>query len=607
MIKIKRKTINNLVYLLKRQPRLLVIFTVIITISSLLEALGIGILYPIVNILENSTKRLTYINKIHDLLNIQLGENQFLIFLFVGAVVLFLIRVVSIVISYYSQYKLSEYIRTGLQIDIFNSYLTQKYDFFIQNKAGDLIQKQMVHTENAANAVVYTCQIARNFLSVIFLYGMLCLISIKGTLLLTGFAAVCTLAVIVISKIMIYEASKEHARLQKEAYSIVSEVISGIRQVKSFLAENFFKKHFLNVATERARIYTKNATIGQMPTPILQTIVLIGIFVVLFFVIQSKENIKSLLPAIIVFVGGSYRIISLMGGINSSFMQIAHLFPSVNIVCEILYLEHEDKKFPEADRFNKDIVFENVSFSYLRDGFSLSDVNAAFCKGKFYGIVGASGSGKSTLVDLIVGFYFNDKGRILIDGKDVREIDMDSWRRQVGIISQETFIFNGTIEENISFAVDSSDVEKDKVIMAAKTADMHDHIMSLPEGYQTMVGERGLKLSGGQRQRLAIARAVYRDPEIYIFDEATSSLDTYSEKKIQQAIESLSRSKTVIAIAHRLSTVRNADEILVIDGGKVIEKGKHQELISNDGVYAGLCSHQQDIQDNEREKDIPAL
>jgi subfamily B ATP-binding cassette protein MsbA len=306
---------------------------------------------------------------------------------------------------------------------------------------------------------------------------------------------------------------------------------------------------------------------------------------------------------VVVFGGASYRIISSMAGVSSNFMQIAHLLPSVNIVADLLRLEPAHEKLPGMGRFEKDIVFENVDFAYAREGFRLSGIDLTFEKGKFYGIVGSSGSGKSTLIDLIMKFYSNEDGNILVDGKDLKGIDVRSWRGQIGLISQETFIFNGTIEENISFATDESEVVKDRVIAAAKTADIHDFITELPDGFQTVVGERGLTLSGGQRQRLAIARAVYRDPEVYIFDEATSSLDTHSEKRIQKAIEDLSRSKTVIAVAHRLSTVVYADEIIAMDGGRIVEKGTHSALLEKEGFYAGLHTHQHATEEREKEED----
>jgi ABC-type multidrug transport system fused ATPase/permease subunit len=602
-MKIKFKTIKNLGYLIKRKNKALAIFTFVITLAGILEAFGIGVLYPIMNVLEDHAKRAEYLGWVNDLSFVHLTETSFIYWLFGTAFVLFLLRGASVSFSYYTQYKLTESLRINFQTTIFGKYMDREYDYFVKHRTGDLIQKQMTHTEMAGDAILYSCQIARNLFPAACLYVTLCIVSLTWTMWLTAIMAVLTLAALIVSKVKIYTASQEHANLQKRAYSIAVETITGIRQVKAFLAEKFFQKHFNDAVTRKARIYTKNATLGHMPTPVMQTCVLLGVVVGLFLAFRHEGNITGLLPLVVVFGGASYRIISSMAGVSSNFMQIAHLLPSVNIVADLLRLEPAHEKLPGMGRFEKDIVFENVDFAYAREGFRLSGIDLTFEKGKFYGIVGSSGSGKSTLIDLIMKFYSNEDGNILVDGKDLKGIDVRSWRGQIGLISQETFIFNGTIEENISFATDESEVVKDRVIAAAKTADIHDFITELPDGFQTVVGERGLTLSGGQRQRLAIARAVYRDPEVYIFDEATSSLDTHSEKRIQKAIEDLSRSKTVIAVAHRLSTVVYADEIIAMDGGRIVEKGTHSALLEKEGFYAGLHTHQHATEEREKEED----
>ena len=591
-MRIRIGTAKNLLYLVKQQRRSLFIFIIIITITSLLEAVGIGMLYPILNILESEAKKTEYVNYINDLLPFNLEQSKLILAMFIVVVILFLLRGLFIILSSYSQFKLSQRLMSKWQSDIFTNYMNQDYDYFIRHKAGDLLQKQMVHTENTGNAVVYSCQIVMNLVTAVFLFVMLCLLSLKGTLFLIPVVIIVAVISFIVSKLKIYKASKEHAQLQQESYSIATEVIIGIRQIKAFLAEEFFRKRFSKKVRRKAQIYVRNATISHTPAPVLHTLVLLILVSTLLFISYQSQDAGSLLVLIAVFGTGAYRIIGSTASVNSGFMQLAHLLPSINIVSDLLSLKNPRGNYPKIEIFKANIKFEDVSFSYSRKGFNLYNVNLTFNKGRFYGIVGPSGSGKSTLIDLIIGFYTHSKGEILIDGRDLKEIDINSWRKLIGLISQETFIFNDTIEKNISFAVEETDVVMDKVISAAKAADIHNFIMSLPESYKTVVGERGLKLSGGQRQRLAIARAVYRDPEIYIFDEATSSLDTYSERKIQKSIEDLSQSKTVMAVAHRLSTVINADQIIAMKDGRVVEIGGHDELLAKKGFYAGLYAHQ---------------
>jgi subfamily B ATP-binding cassette protein MsbA len=246
-------------------------------------------------------------------------------------------------------------------------------------------------------------------------------------------------------------------------------------------------------------------------------------------------------------------------------------------------------KSEEVKEFNNSIAFQNVTFAY-EDQPVLNQLNWEVKKGSLVAIVGESGSGKSTLMDLLLRFYDVSSGAILIDGKDIRTLKVSALRNLIGVVSQESFLFNLTVAENIAFG--QTTVDLDKIIAAAKVANAHDFIMELENGYDTILGERGNKLSGGQKQRIAIARAVYKDPAILILDEATSALDTASEHLVQQALEKLMENRTSFVIAHRLSTVRNADEIIVLSKGAVVEKGKHTELLAQNNHYNKLCALQ---------------
>jgi ABC-type multidrug transport system fused ATPase/permease subunit len=590
---IKYKTaIRNLFYLLKQRLKLFIFFAFVITLTSVLEAIGIGSLYPIMDTFGDESKRVAYVNKIGHFLPFDFSGDQFIIILFLGTVIVFLTRCIFLIFTFYLQFRLSEKLTAEWQTEIFRSYLNQKYDYFIRHQTGDLIQRQMVHTIEAGNSIMFSCQLARDFLVVMFLYILLCVISLKVTLMITAIFLVFALFSLKFSKSKIYVLSQEHARLQKKAYSISAEVIAGIRQVKAFLAEGFFKGRFSSIVKEKAAIYIKIGTFSKLPQPIMQTLAIIGVVTTLYFVSKHTKSPDNLIPMIVVFGGGLFRIVGSLAGVNTNFMQLSHTLPSVCIVSDLLSQKQDCKELKEIALFNNSIKIENAYFSYSNNEFRLYDVNIEFKKGRFYGVVGPSGSGKSTLVDLIIRFYSLQRGRVLIDDNEIESIDIHSWRRQIGLISQETFIFNSTVEENISFGADLSKIDRDKVIASAKIADIYEFINGLPDGFQTIVGERGLKLSGGQRQRLAIARAVYRDPEIYIFDEATSALDTSSEKRIQKSIENLSRTKTVIVIAHRLSTVVKADEIIVLKEGNIVEKGNHHELLSKQGLYAEMYGKQ---------------
>ena len=258
-------------------------------------------------------------------------------------------------------------------------------------------------------------------------------------------------------------------------------------------------------------------------------------------------------------------------------------------VMTILNAESDIKDKPGAEDLKDvkgDISFENVSFSYV-DGIPVLDDISFDCRsGQMLALVGPTGVGKTTITQLISRFYEPQSGRILIDGTDIRDVTIESLRHNISTVLQDTFLFNGTIAENISYA--RPDATFDEIREAAKAADIDDEIMKMPEGYDTVTGERGVKLSGGQKQRIAIARAILRDAPIIVLDEATAAVDVETEQKIRNAINGITGKKTIIAIAHRLSTIRNADMILVVENGHVVERGTHDELIRMDGVYARM-------------------
>lgn len=284
----------------------------------------------------------------------------------------------------------------------------------------------------------------------------------------------------------------------------------------------------------------------------------------------------------------------MIGQLNNSRSEFANVIPSTIIVTE--FLRKDDKPLMKNGtepyrKLEKGIHFDHLSFSYTgHKDVVLKDVDLWLPKGTTLALVGGSGAGKSTLADLLPRFYDTTEGRITIDGKDLRDFDLRSLRKSMGIVSQDTFLFNNSVRNNIAYG--RPDATEQEVIEAAKLANAYEFIMNLPEGFDTPLGDRGILLSGGQRQRIAIARALLHNPDILILDEATSALDTVSEHLVQQAIERLSRDRTTLVIAHRLSTVKNADKIAVLDKGQVVETGTHEELLSKGGYYAKLYSMQ---------------
>ena len=385
------------------------------------------------------------------------------------------------------------------------------------------------------------------------------------------------------------KASKDSMIQISEIYTSLQEMLSGFSVIKSFCREKHEEKRFAVNNKDYYNVQQRIVRVDARTTPVMEVLSMTGVAVVLWF--GGKDVINGVwtlgdFTAFILAVQQMYQPIKNFSQLNST---IQASVSASERVFEILDEEVKILDLPDAkplDTFSKDITYKNVSFEYEENKPILKDINLNIKKGQTVAFVGASGSGKSTIANLILRFYDVNSGEILIDGTDIRNITLESLRDKIGVVSQDVFLFNDSIRYNIAYGkLDATDEE---IEIAAKAANAHKFISKMPDGYKTLIGERGMKLSGGEKQRIAIARAMLKNPPILVLDEATSALDSESEKLVQEAIETLMKNGTVILIAHRLSTVINADQIIVIDKGTIAEVGKHQELLDRNGIYTKL-------------------
>ncbi len=376
--------------------------------------------------------------------------------------------------------------------------------------------------------------------------------------------------------------------------SIIDENISGLRIIKAFNAEKHINKNFEKESTEYKSIMTKLLRKKDLSSPMSEFLSTIVMVVVMWFggqlVLSGNGSLSAeeFIGYILIFS----QIIPPAKSLTTSYYHIQKGSAAAERIYEILDTENEitDVENPKHIKLlNNTIEFKNLSFKY-ENAEVLSNINFSIGKGKMVALVGHSGGGKSTLADLLARFYDIQSGEILIDNNNIKEIALADLRSLMGIVSQESILFNDTIYNNIRLG--KIDAPEEEVIAAAKVANAHHFILETENGYQTNIGDRGNKLSGGQKQRLSIARAILKNPEILILDEATSSLDTESEKLVQEALENLMHSRTSLVIAHRLSTIKKADEIIVLERGKIIERGTHQQLIAQNGHYRKLSDLQ---------------
>jgi subfamily B ATP-binding cassette protein MsbA len=372
--------------------------------------------------------------------------------------------------------------------------------------------------------------------------------------------------------------------------SVLQETITGVRVVKAFAMEDYENRNFKHESRGYYKALLHVNRVSKLAGPLtefLGAIVGVGI---LWFGGQQVLAGQSLAPGeFILFLLAVFSIMQPVKELSSVNSRLQEAVAAGARIFELLETEPEVASLPGAkavERFEKSIRFENVSFVYENDTQVLREINFAVQRGQILAIVGPSGAGKSTLVDLLPRFYDPTHGRILLDGVDLREFQVKSLRGLMGIVTQETILFHGSVRSNIAYGL--QDVPDEKLVEAATAANAHRFITELPHGYDTIIGERGLKLSGGQRQRLAIARALLKNPPILILDEATSALDSESEMLVQQAIERLMINRTSFVIAHRLSTILHAHQIIVLDQGRLVQSGTHEELLAQEGVYQKL-------------------
>lgn len=585
---------SSLLALVRGKGSSLVLLYFLVIGSTAMESIGIASFYPITEMLQDASQLDYYRDKLIrwvPALEI-LDREQFIFYSLMAVAAIFVIKNVFLVLAGYGNIRVITRLYCSWMNQIFKVYMNKPYSFFLENKAGDLVQRKIMQTNKASAALRIFLQLLGGTTNILGVYLVLCLVNFQVTIAITLLMVPLYFITMKISRGNIYKAGDRLVELEKQGFGLTTELLSGIKQVKVFGAEEHFQKLTGKIWQEYSRHSISNQFLIILPRPILETmVVLAGVGTLMMF-----ENIygqgKEVFPVLAVFAVGLFRILPLSAASSAQAMSLAAIIPSAETVANIIRDEVEDKKGSKITRITKEIEFQNVSFSYNKRDAVLKEINLKFENNKFYGIVGVSGSGKSTIIDLIAGFFKPQKGRVLIDGADLNDADISTWLPQIGLISQDTFIFSGTIEDNICFGVDRE--KRDHALMkeAATIAYAHEFIEQLPEGYQTLVGERGVNLSGGQRQRLAIARAIYLDPPVLIFDEATSSLDANSEKEVQNAIESLHGKRTVIVVAHRLATVAGADYIYVIENGSLAEEGSHKELRDSNGVYSQLCTKQ---------------
>ncbi len=497
---------------------------------------------------------------------------------------------------YYAQKYLSKYVShkvmRDIRDDLYSHLQKLPLSFYNKSKTGEILSRLTNDVKVLEGAIVdSSVNLVYNSLTVIGGFIYLFYLNFRLTLFLLVILPLVAYIVIKLNK-KIRKKSKEVQVKIADISDIIQETLSAIRVVKSFGREDYEYERFQEENQANFKATVKNSQYKAALSPMVEFSSALGFTAVLWFggleVMNGTMGAAELIAffTMIITIGSPLQSVTKVNATIQSAMAAAErIFETLDYEVEIKTKANNIM----LDKITGEVEFKNLYFAYDEETV-LNNINLKVEPGKSVALVGPSGAGKSTMVDMIPRFYDPIQGEVLVDGHNIRDLDVDFLRSKIGVVPQETILFSGTIRDNIKYG--DLEASEDEIIAAAKASNSHNFIIDFPDGYDTYLGERGIGLSGGQKQRIAIARALLKDPAILIFDEATSSLDTESEKLVQDALNRLKENRTTFIIAHRLSTVINSDKIVVLEDGEIIEKGEHNQLIDKKGLYYQLYQHQ---------------
>ena len=530
--------------------------------------------------------------------DVLIKQNKEMFLWIIGGI--FAATVIKVISSYYSEITsnfVTETIKREIKIDIFSHLEKLPINYFKKNKLGDTLSKLTNDTTSLGRIGFIIFDMFKEFLTVLILTGRM--FQVDYILALVSLILL-PLIIRVVRKYTkkIRKYGRERQDTTGKVTAFTQETLSGIFVIKAFNNTDFVIDKYKDLTKEEFEQAYKTTKIKAKVSPINEVITTFMVLLVVLYggyqILVAKNITSGDLISFVTALGLMHQPLKRLINKNND---LQDSLPSADRVVEIFDEKIETDVFGEAVEFNEkiqDIKFENVNYKYDDSNeYVLKNINLDVKAGEIVAFVGKSGSGKTTLVNLLARFFNTDEGSITVNGVNIKNIHLDTYRNKFAIVPQETFLFGGTIKENISFG---KNVSNEEIISAAKMANAYNFIQEdLPNKFETEVGERGALLSGGQKQRLAIARALIKNPEIMILDEATSALDSESEKLVQEALDSLMEGRTTFVIAHRLSTIVRADKIVVMENGEIKEMGTHSELIAMNGIYKNLY----DIQFNE--------
>ncbi len=568
--------IKKLNYIFSTKDKIkIVLLTIMILIGSILELLAISLFSPFIDGImdQNIMLESTIMSYLYRFFSFEKYE-YFLALLAGSIIAIYIIKNVYIIIEKNTIYRFAYRIQRTISTKLLKSYMKEPYTFHLNKNIAVLQRSMQEDTDQFAKAILHFMEMAAEACVCIVLGIYLFIVSKSITVVIAGLLLVCLGIFSYINKKYSRKWGEQGQEYKAKIYQWMNQSLSGIKDIKILDRSETFINNYDNYMRKYVRVLRLNRLIGIMPKYIIEMVCMTGLLsAVLVKMFFGQKELSEFVPQLAIFAVAAFRLLPSVGRINEHLSAVIFATPSIDLIYhdlkEIEDLHVEEMAKDENWHFKEEIEVKRVTYAYPEGEGNVIE-NACFHirKGETVAFVGTSGAGKSTMVDILLGLLPPQQGKILVDGMDVYK-NLRTWQKEIGYIPQTIYLSDDSIRNNVAFGIEEEEIEEQAVIAALKQAQLYDFVDTLPEGLDTCVGDRGIRLSGGQRQRIGIARALYHNPEILVLDEATSALDNDTEAAVMEAIDSLKGQKTIIIIAHRLTTIKNADTTYEVKDGKV--------------------------------------